>query len=206
MNNFSGDCVDVKMLPREWYHRMVDVCGVGVFDKRQWRDVFITHLDSDHLPLKEAIAGAKIKFYVARGLVPAIQKAYGDAFEVVEYTDVLKLKHTTLTFRARGMKFVEKATYAYFIHDAVVLPESDNIDRLVEEYKPKFTFLFTAYQSHSHPVNFNNHRRDVFILHNKVWKPYAPNIVPKIVFSCSTDDRALYDRYVPRTLFDAKNT
>lgn len=43
--------------------------------------------------------------------------------------------------------------------------------------------IFVSYQSHSHPAGFNNGRRDVFILDNRIWKPYAPNIIPKIVMS-----------------------
>jgi hypothetical protein len=78
----------------------------------------------------------------------------------------------------------------------MVIPESDNPDKLIEEYRPKFAFMFVAYQSHQHPVSFNNHRRDVFILHNKIWRPYAPNIIPKIVFSSTKEDKELFTKYI----------
>lgn len=170
---------------------MFDVCGIGEFRRREERDVFITHLDPDHLPLKEYIMGAKIRFFTAAQFLPELTRKYGDAFEVLEYTDVLRLKHTTV----KGGKYVKVDAYAFFIGEGMLIPECDDPDALIREYSPKFAFLFVSYQSHYHPVGFNNRRRDVFIVHNKVWRPYAPNVIPKIVFSCMREDRELYAKY-----------
>ena len=190
MSRFSGDCVDVKMLPQEWWHRMIDVCGVGVFERRVARDVFITHLDPDHLPLREYVAGSRLTFLSAPKLVDELARKYR-GFEVIEYRDVLELEHTTLS----SGRHVLKTAYAYFIEDCVVIPECDDPDELICEYKAKLHFLFVSHQSHHHPVSFNNNRRDVFILDNRVWKPYAPNIIPKIVFSSTRDDEELFKSY-----------
>jgi hypothetical protein len=154
---FSGKPVSVKMLGPEWWHRMIDVCGVG-----------------------------------APKFVEKLNAFYGKAFNIFEYNDVLMMKHTTFS---EG-RFVEKDVCAMFIGNAMVIPESDNPDKLIEEYRPKFAFMFVAYQSHQHPVSFNNHRRDVFILHNKIWRPYAPNIIPKIVFSSTKEDKELFTKYI----------
>ena len=171
---------------------MFDVCGIGEFRRREERDVFITHLDPDHLPLREYILGAPSRFYTAADIPPALRKRYGGSFEVAEYDDVLKLKHTTISNR----RFVTKTAYAFFLKEAMIIPECDDPDALIREYSPKFTFLFVSYQSHNHLVKFNNHRRDVFILNNKVWRPHAPNVIPKIVFSCTREDREFYNRYI----------
>ena len=184
--------VNVRFLGSEWRHRMFDVCGVGWFRRREERDVFITHLDPDHLPLKEYVIGAPLRFFAAGDLLPALLRRYGDSFEVAEYDDVLRLEHTTVS---KG-RFVTRTTYAFFIRNAMVIPECNSPNRLIREYSPRFAFLFVSYQSHRHPVGFNNRRRDVFILHNKVWKPYAPNVIPKIVFSYTEEDREFYNRYV----------
>lgn len=77
----------------------------------------------------------------------------------------------------------------------MVIPECDNPDQLIKEYGPKLAFVLVSYQSHNHLSSFNNHRRDVFIVHNKVWRPYAPNVIPKIVFSSTDEDRLLYLKY-----------
>jgi len=197
MNRFSfsrGRTVDVKMLGPEWRHRMIDVCGIGVYRKDTWREVFITHLDPDHLPLKEHIAGGLLKFRVPKEYFCHVSKIYGELFEVEEYSDVLRLEHTTL-WPGRG-KYVTRAAYAFFIRDSMVIPECDNPDQLIKEYGPKLAFVLVSYQSHNHLSGFNNYRRDVFIVHNKVWKPYAPNIIPKIVFASTSDDRELFHKYV----------
>jgi len=171
---------------------MFDVCGLGFFRRREERDVFITHLDPDHLPLKEYVIGAPLRFYTAASILPSLVRRYADAFEVAEYDDVLELEHTTISNR----RFVTKTAYAFFLKDAMIIPECDNPDALIREYSPKFAFLFVSYQSHHHLVRFNNRRRDVFILHNKVWRPHAPNIIPKIVFSCTKEDKEFFDRYI----------
>jgi hypothetical protein len=189
---FSGKPVSVKMLGSEWWHRMIDVCGVGMFRRDRERHGYITHLDPDHLPLKEYVLNAKVRFFTAPKFVEKLSAFYGKAFNIFEYNDVLTMKHTTFS---EG-RFVEKDVCAMFIGNAMVIPESDNPDKLIEEYRPKFAFMFVAYQSHQHPVSFNNHRRDVFILHNKIWRPYAPNIIPKIVFSSTKEDKELFTKYI----------
>lgn len=187
-------CVNVKILGSEWWHRMIDVCGVGTYRKEAWREVFITHLDPDHLPLKEHVAGGLLKFKVSEEHFCYISKTYGDLFEVEEYGDVLRLEHTTLWLSRR--KYVTRTTYAFFIKDSMVIPECDNPDQLIKEYRAKFAFILVSYQSHNHLSGFNNHRGDVFIVHNKVWKPYAPNIIPKIVFASTSEDKDLFNRHM----------
>jgi len=194
MNNFARGFVDVKMLGPEWRHRMIDVCGIGVFRKREEREVFITHLDSDHLPLKEHVAGSRLKFRAPAPLLAILTERYGDSFEVQEYSDVLKLEH--MTFSVNKRKLVSRTTYAFFIKDSIIIPECDTPDRLIEEYRPRFAFVLVCYQSHNHISGFNNRRRDVFIVHNKVWKPYAPNVIPKIVFSSASEDVELFHKYL----------
>ncbi|MEM2045446.1 MAG: hypothetical protein QXO20_04620 [Candidatus Bathyarchaeia archaeon] len=103
---------------------MIDVCGIGVYRKDTWREVFITHLDPDHLPLKEHIAGGLLKFRVPKEYFCHVSKIYGELFEVEEYSDVLRLEHTTL-WPGRG-KYVTRAAYAFFIRDSMVIPECDN--------------------------------------------------------------------------------
>jgi len=192
---FSGRQVSVKMLGPEWRHRIIDVCGVGAFKRSEERLAYITHLDPDHLPLKEYILGAKVRFFTAPKFVKGLDAFYGGAFEVCEYSDVLMLKHATVTGRG---KVVERETCAFFMGEAMVIPECDDPDGLIKEYKPRFAFIFVAQQSHRHPVGFNNNRRDVFILHNKVWKPYAPNVIPKIVFSSTREDREAFTNHIVR--------
>jgi hypothetical protein len=192
---FSGKPVSVKMLGPEWRHRMIDVCGVGVFRRKEERLTYITHLDLDHLPLKEYVLGAKIRFFTASKFMRGLEAFYGGAFDVCEYNDVLMLKHTTISGKR---KIVEKETCAFFIGEAMIIPECDDPDKLIMEYRPKFAFIFVSQQSHQHPVSFNNHRRDVFILHNKVWTPYAPNVIPKIVFSSTEEDKKMFTNYVAK--------
>jgi hypothetical protein len=101
---FSGKPVSVKMLGSEWWHRMIDVCGVG----------YITHLDPDHLPLKEYVLNAKVRFFTAPKFVEKLSAFYGKAFNISEYNDVLMMKHTTFS---EG-RFVEKDVCAMFIGNA----------------------------------------------------------------------------------------
>jgi len=164
---------------------------LGVFNHRSWRDVFVTHTHLDHLLLKEYVSGAKLRFYTSKEYFDEVVRRYGDVFEVTEYTDVVKTVHTSLT----GRKFERVETTCFFVEECLVIPESDEPQRLIEEYAPKFAFVFVAFQSHFHPVDFDNSRKDVFIVDNRVWKPYAPNVVPKIAFSCSKSDRKLYEQY-----------
>jgi len=193
MRLLSGKHVTVKMLGAEWRHRMVDVCGVGVFRRKDERLVYITHLDSDHLPLKEHVLGANMRFFTASKFVKKLEVFYGGAFDVYEYSDVLMLRHTTINSKRR---IVERETCAFFVGEAMIIPECDDPDELIREYRPRVAFIFVAQQSHQHPVGFNNHRRDVFILHNKIWKPYAPNVIPKIVFASTGEDRRLFKSYI----------
>lgn len=195
MDMLRTGCVDVKMLPPEWRHRIVDVCGVGPFKRTELRDVFVTHTHLDHLLLKEYVHGARLRFFTAKKYLPEITGKYGDIFEVCEYRDVAEVHHTT----RHGNRFVSVASFVYFIKDAVIIPESDNPGELIREYAPRFAFTFVSRQSHLHPVSFNNRRRDIFILDNAVWRPYAPNIIPKIAFSCSKEDRELYRRFHVKT-------
>jgi len=188
---FSGRHVSVKMLGPEWRHRMIDVCGIGTFRRAEYRDVFVTHIHLDHLPLKEYIAGARLKFFTAPEYYSALIKRYGGEFEVCEYTDIIRTSHTTLI----GRQFVKVNTYGFFWKDALLVPESDDVASLIKEYAPKFALVFISYQSHLHPVSFNNRRGDVFIVDNRVWKPYAQNVIPKIAFSCTEEDRELYEKY-----------
>lgn len=194
VNRFSGGSVSVKMLGPEWRHRMIDVCGMGEFRRRKQRAVFITHLDSDHLPLKEYVLGANLRFFTSSTYLKRLEEMYGDVFEVCEYTDVIETEHTT----KHGRKYIRVKTFGFFFKEALVVPECDNPDELIKEYSPRFTMIFVAYQSHIHPVSFNNRRRDVFILDNRVWKPWAPNIIPKIVFSSTASDAELYRKYFKR--------
>jgi len=170
---------------------MIDVCGVGAFRRTERKDAFVTHTHLDHLPLKEYIAGAQLRFFTAAEYCPALIKKYGDKFEVCEYTDVIKTSHTTLV----GKQFVKVNTYGFFWKEALLVPESDDVELLIAEYAPEFAFIFVSHQSHLHPVDFNNGRKDVFIVDNRVWKPYASNVIPKIAFSCSKEDRELYERH-----------
>jgi hypothetical protein len=188
---FSGKPVSVKMLGPEWWHRMIDVCGVGVFRREERRDVFITHTHLDHLLLEEYIKGARLRFFAASEYCSELINKYGGEFEVYEYKDVIKTSHTTFV----GRQYVKVNTYGFFWKDAMLVPETDNPELLIAEYAPKFAFIFASYQSHKHPVGFNNARKDVFIVDNRVWRPYSPNVIPKIVFSCSRSDRELYRRY-----------
>jgi len=116
-------------------HRMLQ-------EKGRKRCVFITRLDLDHLPLKDYIAGARMKFYVAPPIFQGILRRYGEAFEVEEYSDILMVKDEYLYMgRTRG-----NYAFIYFIHDAVVIPECCNASELIEEYglKYAFVFVFTA--------------------------------------------------------------
>lgn len=191
MDVLKTRCVDVKMLGSEWWRRMVDVCGVGTFRREKRREVFITHLHLDHMPLKEYIAGAKVRFYVAPAYLTDVMKAYGDSFEVCEYRDIIETAHTALY----NQKYVKVKTFGYFFGDELVIPECDGPDDLIKEYSLKTAFIFVAHQSHNHPVSFNNRRRDVFIIDNSTWKPYAPNVIPKIVFSSAPSDAELYRKH-----------
>ncbi|MEM2169275.1 MAG: hypothetical protein QXO15_06945 [Nitrososphaerota archaeon] len=110
MSHFSfsrGRTIDVKMLGPEWRHRMIDVCGVGRFIRGMKRDVFVTHLDSDHLPLREYIAGSPLRFCVASPLINDVQRLYGKSFDFVEYLDYIELKHTTV--HSVKKRFTERA-------------------------------------------------------------------------------------------------
>ena len=185
------NCVSIRMLGLEWRHRMIDVCGVGVFKRTELRDVFITHLHLDHLPLTEYIYGAKLRFFTASIYISEVAAKYGDMFEVCEYNDVAEVRHTS----RHGNRFVMVPTIIFFFKDVAVIPEVDDPDGLIREYAPRYAFLFVSRQSHSHPASFNNRRRDVFIVDNNAWRPYAPNIVPKIVFSCTGEDRELFSRF-----------
>jgi len=194
MGRFSfsrGRTVDVKMLGPEWRHRMIDVCGVGKFRRRDQRDVFITHLHLDHLPLKEYILGANLRFFSPKTYLANVEKIYGDTFEICEYDDVIETEHTSI----HGRKYIKVKTYCFFLGETLVIPECDDPNKLLREYSPKFTIIFIAHQSHFHLVDFNNRRKDVFILDNRVWEPYAPNIIPKIVFSSAQSDIELYRKY-----------
>ena len=168
---------------------MFDVCGIGEFRRREERDVFITHLNLDHLPLKEYVADARMRFYVAPPIFQEVHRRYGDVFDVEEYSDILMVEDEYLYMGRTRRNYA----FAYFIHDAVVVPECCNASELIEEYSVKYAFVFVFKQPRSHFSDFNNHRRDVFILDNSVWRPYAPNIIPKIVFAES--DRKAFSKY-----------
>jgi len=172
---------------------MFDVCGIGFFRREEERDVFIIHLDLDHLPLKDYIAGARMKFYVAPPIFQEVFRRYGEAFEVEEYSDILMVKGEYFYMgRTRG-----NYAFVYFIHDAVVIPECCNASELIEEYGLKYTFVFVFKQPRSHFSDFNNRRRDVFILDNSVWRPYAPNVIPKIVFA-ESDRKTFREHFAGR--------
>jgi hypothetical protein len=193
---FSGKHVSVEMLGPEWWHRMIDVCGVGTFRREKERSIYVTHLDLDHLPLKEHILEANVRFFTAPKFMKELSAFYGDAFSVHEYDDVLMLKHSTV----RGGRVIQRLTCAFFIGEAMIIPECDSPDKLIEEYRPKFALMFVAQQSRQHSAGFSDHRRDVFILHNKVWKPYAPNVIPKIVFSST--DKNLFRNSIARLMYE----
>jgi len=170
---------------------MIDVCGAGAVRRQKQRDVFITHLHLDHLPLKEFVTGANIRFFTSSYYLTGLKELYGNSFEICEYRDVVATEHTTML----GRKYVKVETFGFFFKEALVIPECNNPNDLIKEYAPRFTFIFVAHQSHSHIVEFNNRRKDVFILDNRAWKPYAPNIIPKIVFSSSPSDVELFRRH-----------
>jgi hypothetical protein len=143
--------------------------------------------------LKQALAGFRLRFYTGSKYVERLQKRYG-GFPVEEYTDVLELEH--------GYYYMERwmrtKAYAFFIKDAIVIPECNNPEKLIEEYRLRMAFIFVAYQSHNHLTGFNNNRNDVFILDNRVWEPYKPNIIPKVVLSNSLEDRKIFEEFWSR--------
>jgi len=193
VNRFRNS-VDVKMLPREWWHRMIDVCGVGAFRRTELRDVFITHVHLDHLPLKEYVLGTRLRFFTASDYMPKIADIYGDSFEVFEYTDVARVTHTS----RHGNRFMKVASIIFFIKNAVVIPECDSPGKFIEEYSLKYAFVFVSRQSHQHPIDSSIwKRKDVFIIDNATWRPYAPNVIPKIVFSYT--DKELYRKFCAKS-------
>jgi len=182
-----------KRLRNEWHRRIIDVCGLGIFSRIQQRIVYITHLHRDHLPLKEYVAGANLKFCTGPRYVKLLQEKYRD-FEVIEYTDVVEVEHT---YPYAGRYRVTK-TYVFFIGDGIIIPECDNPSEVIREYEAKVTLVFVSQQSHNHLSNFNNRRDDVYILDNRTWERNKPNIIPKIVFSSTDEDRRLYLEYAQK--------
>ena len=181
----SWDGCNVKKLDRSWYGYMFDVCGLGRFNRFTDRKVFITHLHEDHLPAAEFIVGARLKFYTGGDYVEVLREKYKPyGIPVEEYTDVVKLDHTFIYGRVRSTK-----TYGFFVKDSIIIPECDNPEILIREYKPKMAFIFVFHQSHNHLVGFNNGRNDIFLLDPRVWSPYKPNVIPKIVPSLSPEDQ-----------------
>ncbi|HDH44831.1 MAG TPA: hypothetical protein ENG66_05510 [Thermococcus sp.] len=164
-------------LVRKWGKFAFDVCGVGRSKMFQVsRNIFITHTHNDHLPLREALS-KEAKIFVASPLLPRIQRLYPH-LTIEEYTDYLQTEHT---FIANG-RVTKAVTFGYFIHSLVLIPESDHAEKILEEYRSRYTLVFAFKQPRNHFGElFNNHRRDIFLLDNTVWKPYAPNIIPKII-------------------------
>ena len=190
-----------KELVERWKHTMFDVCGVGREVKTQVnREVFLTHTHNDHLPLAQVLASG-ITMRVAPPLLSRIQRIYGEKVVAEEYSDFVESKHTLMV----NNRITTAPTFAYFIKDTVLIPESDNASELVEQYKAKYVFCFAFKQPRNHFGNaFNNRRGDVFILDNSVWSPYAPNIIPKITYALSDEEefkrRMLQDRLYGRRI------
>ena len=185
----EGTRVTFEIIAR-WKGTMFDVCGVGKENRLQVnRNVFLTHTHNDHLPLAQVLAQG-ITVRVASPLMSRMEKIYGNRIILEEYTDFLEAKHTFIA----NNKVTAAPAYAYFMQDAMLIPEADNAAEIIAQYKAKYVFCFAFKQPRGHFGNqFDNKRNDVFILDNSVWNPYAPNIIPKITYAI-TDEEAYLKR------------
>jgi len=176
---------------QKWKPFLFDVCGVGIEKSTQVdRGIFLTHTHNDHLPLPQVL-GQNAKIHVASPILSRMQRIYPNLTLVEEYTDFVETKHTLIV----NNRVTSVPSYCYFINDAVVIPESDDATKLVSEYKAKYMFMFAFKQPREHLGNiFNNNRDDLFLLDVSVWKPYRPNVIPKITFS--NTDREQYQRFL----------
>jgi hypothetical protein len=174
-----------------WKPFMFDVCGVNIEGSTKIdRDIFLTHTHNDHLPLPQVL-GENAKIHVASPMLSRMERIYPNLPIVEEYTDFFETQHTLVI----NNRVTSVPAYCYFIKDAVVVPESDEAAKLVLDYKAKYKFVFTFKQPREHLGDaFDNHRDDLFLLDVSVWRPYRPNVIPKITFSNA--DREQYQQFM----------
>lgn len=179
---------------RRWSPFLFDVCGVGKeMATRINREIFLTHTHNDHLPLPQVL-GERAKIYVAPPLLSRVQRIYQNRVPVEEYTDYIETEHTLIA----NNRVTSVPAYGYFLSDdAIIIPEADNAADLISEYEAKYVFLFVFKQPRAHFGNtFDNCRDDFFLLDVSVWRPYRPNVIPKITFSNA--DRPQYQMMIYR--------
>lgn len=179
----------MEKLGKEWQRRIIDVCGIAPFDPQTPTEIYLTHLHKDHMPLVHQL-GKHVKFMVAEELVNEVEKRYGVVGRVQPCDDVLKLEHM---YRV-GMRIRGTHTYAYFIGNAMIIPECTTPRTILTEYKPKVALVFSFHQAHTDTLEpFSNTDPNIdYLLDNKTWHPYRENVIPKVLYSSTLEDRQLY--------------
>jgi hypothetical protein len=192
-DNQRGEIMKSVKLGSEWQRRLLDVCGLR-FTKSEPMEAFITHLHRDHLPFREEILNSQLVFKVPEYLIDPLRCKYPRTkIEIEVYTDVMRLPHT---FRLSDGRFQTTDSYAYFIGNALVIPECNEPARVLEEYRAKVVFTLVFHQSHNHLIQRFDHNRDDidFLVDNRTWDKYKENVIPKVVYSRVSDDIELYRR------------
>jgi len=158
-----------------------DVCGIPS-DFIRPKKFFVTHTHLDHLP-----ARANLTLVCAPPLRVKLEKLYAKektSVNLEEYPDFFPTEHI---FFNRGSGRLEKAkSYGYLIKDLAVIPESNEFERLITEYKPKSTVIILFKQPREHlPTKLITARtvENCYFADPTSWSRYAPNVLPKIVLA-----------------------
>lgn len=176
LNRLKQKQKDLPRLPKEFGY---DVCG----QKASLEKYFITHQHLDHLPAKVGV-----KLVCAPPLLDVLEKKLKEVlgfYEVEEYRDFFETKHMFFN----GVKFEPVKTYGYFVgSDIAVIPESIDAERFLCEYAVKGLIVIFFKQPRDHlegcrirsPLQLPE---NCWFADPSSWKRYAPNVLPKVVFS-----------------------